>query len=101
MLTVTHLNGPGGPCRCDPLCADPAHLRAMCNRCHLRYDVRLHAAHAYQRRRAGRALGDLFPMPAPQPLAARDRVAQLVEQVPLRYGPLRLVERVPTRSEYL
>lgn len=43
VLTVAHLNGPGGVCQCDPLCADPAHLKAMCQRCHNRYDVPLRA----------------------------------------------------------
>ena len=60
VLTVAHLNAADGPCRCTPLCADPAHLKAMCNRCHLRYDVKLHQANALATRRAGKALGDLF-----------------------------------------
>lgn len=61
VLTVAHLNAPGGPCRCEPLCADPDHLKAMCNRCHLRYDVKQHQSNAYKTRREGKALGDLFP----------------------------------------
>src|SRR5262245_45203479 len=50
--TVAHLNAEGGPCRCDPLCAEPGHVKAMCNRCHLRYDVRLHVRRAAATRRA-------------------------------------------------
>lgn len=60
VLTVAHLNGPDGPCQCDPLCADEAHLKAMCNRCHLRYDVKLHQRNAFLTRREGKAMGDLF-----------------------------------------
>ena len=63
VLTVAHLNGPGGVCRCDPLCADETHVKAMCNRCHLRYDVKLHQRNAFLKRHQGKALGDLF-MPA-------------------------------------
>lgn len=40
VLTTAHL------CKCDPLCADPEHVKAMCNRCHLRVDVELHVKHA-------------------------------------------------------
>lgn len=50
MLTVAHLDYEGGPCRCktaDGLkCSDPEHLKAMCNRCHLRMDVPHHARNA-------------------------------------------------------
>lgn len=60
ILTTAHLNGPDGPCRCEPLCADPAHVKAMCNRCHLRYDVPRHVKRALDTRRAGAALGELF-----------------------------------------
>jgi hypothetical protein len=42
MLTVAHLNAKGGPCACSPLCANPDHVKALCNRCHLRYDVDRH-----------------------------------------------------------
>jgi hypothetical protein len=52
VLTVAHL------CTCKPLCADPAHLKAMCQRCHLRVDVPLHTRHmAESRRKAREALG--------------------------------------------
>ena len=46
MLTTAHLNAPGGPCTCEPLCDDPAHLKQMCQRCHLRYDRPMHIANA-------------------------------------------------------
>ncbi len=42
VLTVAHLNAKGGPCSCAPLCATPDHVKAMCQRCHLRYDVERH-----------------------------------------------------------
>lgn len=55
MLTVAHL------CH-DPSCADESHLRAMCNRCHLRLDTDQHKANA-RRTRARKSgqqwLGDL------------------------------------------
>lgn len=60
VLTVAHLNGPGGVCTCEPLCADPEHVKAMCNRCHLRYDVKLHQRNAFLTRHQGKAAGDLF-----------------------------------------
>ena len=46
VLTVAHLNAKGGPCRCVPLCALPEHVKAMCQRCHLRYDHELHQLNA-------------------------------------------------------
>lgn len=39
ILTVAHLNGRSGPCACDPLCADEAHVKAMCQRCHLSHEI--------------------------------------------------------------
>lgn len=42
VLTVAHLNAKGGPCQCLPLCAIDDHVKAMCNRCHLRYDSDRH-----------------------------------------------------------
>jgi len=50
-LTVAHLNATGGPCQCQPLCAIETHVKAMCNRCHLRYDVKLHVRNAWLGRR--------------------------------------------------
>lgn len=40
VLTTAHL------CACDPPCAVAEHVKAMCNRCHLRIDVPLHVKHA-------------------------------------------------------
>lgn len=53
VLTVAHLDH--APENCDP-----ANLRALCQRCHLRYDAQLHARNAAATRRAARASGDLF-----------------------------------------
>lgn len=66
MLTVAHLDYVGGPCDCHSRtgvkCVNPEHVKAMCNRCHLRMDVPQHKANA-RRRRAREAgqqwLGDL------------------------------------------
>jgi hypothetical protein len=33
ILTTAHL------CKCDPPCANPGHVKAMCQRCHLRVDA--------------------------------------------------------------
>ena len=61
MLTVAHLNARGGPCQCEPHCADPAHLKAMCQRCHLRYDVPRHRMNARTRRAAETGQRSLLP----------------------------------------
>ena len=54
ILTTAHLR------KCEPLCADPRHLIAACNRCHLRIDRVLHAHHAAEhRRRQKEQLGQL------------------------------------------
>ena len=50
MLTVAHLNAPGGPCQCDPHCGNPDHLKAMCQRCHLRYDIERHVESGTRKR---------------------------------------------------
>ena len=44
VLTVAHLDH-------DETSSDPANLRAMCQRCHLTYDARHHAANAAATRR--------------------------------------------------
>jgi len=62
VLTVAHLNAPGGPCACDPLCGDPAHLKAMCQRCHLRYDLALHRRNASATRYRKRNNLELFAL---------------------------------------
>ncbi len=54
ILTVAHLNGPGGICKCSKPCAKKRHLKAMCQRCHLRYDHPLHMANAKATRAAKR-----------------------------------------------
>lgn len=54
VLTTAHL------CNCDPLCGNEDHLKAMCNRCHLRVDVDLHVRNARKKRRARLAVKDLF-----------------------------------------
>ena len=54
ILTTAHL------CACDPLCDNIAHLKAMCNRCHLRLDIKLHTARAAAtRRKKKEAIGQL------------------------------------------
>lgn len=54
VLTTAHL------CDCQPLCAEPGHLAALCNRCHLRVDMELHQRHAAETRRLQReAAGQL------------------------------------------
>jgi 5-methylcytosine-specific restriction endonuclease McrA len=55
VLTVAHLDH--NPSNCDP-----ANLRALCQRCHLRYDAKHHAAEARKTRRARLAVGDLFEL---------------------------------------
>lgn len=54
VLTVAHLNAPGGPCSCEPHCAIPEHVKAMCQRCHLRYDIERHVRHRVEKRDAQR-----------------------------------------------
>ncbi len=51
ILTVAHLDGPGGPCTCPDPCGIDHHLKAMCQRCHLRYDLPRHRANAAETRR--------------------------------------------------
>lgn len=48
VLTTAHLNAEGDICQCDPLCINPDHVLALCQRCHLRYD---HARHMMNSRR--------------------------------------------------
>ena len=54
VLTVAHLNAPGGPCQCEPRCGIDAHVKAMCQRCHLRYDIDRHVMHRTEKRDAER-----------------------------------------------
>ena len=62
VLTIAHLNASGDVCRCDPLCADEAHVLAMCQRCHLRYDVALHVRNSSKRRWAAKGVIEMFPV---------------------------------------
>lgn len=58
VLTVAHV------CDCAPPCADAAHVKAMCNRCHLRTDISLHTRHrAETRRLAQETRGQLSSLP--------------------------------------
>lgn len=54
VLTVAHLNH-------TPEDVRPANLKAMCQRCHLRYDHDHHMKNAAQTRRKGKARAELFP----------------------------------------
>jgi len=45
-LTVAHL------CQCNPICLEPMHVIAACQRCHLRIDRFIHAHHRKERREA-------------------------------------------------
>jgi hypothetical protein len=65
VLTVAHLWR--GPCAdhhaAKVKCGEPDHLKAMCQRCHLAYDLPQHrenAARTRRQRRRERASGDLF-----------------------------------------
>ena len=66
VLTVAHLDGKGGVCKCEQRtgrkCARAAHVKALCQRCHLTYDAERHKFNA-RRTRAARAgqmwLGDI------------------------------------------
>lgn len=53
VLTVAHLDH-------DPRNCDPSNLKALCQRCHLRYDVEHHGQTAAQTRRQGKVVADLF-----------------------------------------
>jgi hypothetical protein len=52
VLTVAHLNHDPADCRDE-------NLKAMCNRCHLRYDTALHVRHAATTRARALAAGTL------------------------------------------
>jgi hypothetical protein len=62
-LTVAHLDADGGPCTCKRdtgiKCAEPTHLKAMCNRCHLRYDAPHHQRNARETRQRKQAVATL------------------------------------------
>jgi hypothetical protein len=54
ILTVAHLDHTPENC-------DPANLKALCQRCHNRYDAKMRAAGIKARRRSQAAAGELFP----------------------------------------
>ena len=54
ILTVAHLDH-------QPENCTDTNLRALCQRCHLRYDAAHHAKNAAQTRRAKKQTGELFP----------------------------------------
>jgi hypothetical protein len=64
VLTVAHLDAEGDVCRClketGEKCGIESHLKAMCNRCHLRYDSKQHQRHAAASRRAKKNNLELF-----------------------------------------
>lgn len=47
VLTIAHLDN-------DPTNNNPDNLRALCQKCHLTYDAKMHAAHAAETRRLQR-----------------------------------------------
>ena len=53
VLTVAHLNHQPMDCRDE-------NLKAMCQRCHLRYDMTHHQLNARRTRRSKKASGELF-----------------------------------------
>ncbi len=53
VLTVAHLDHTPENC-------DPDNLRALCQRCHLRYDAEHHKINRAATRKKGKAKGDLF-----------------------------------------
>ena len=69
VLTVAHLwRGPCWECQQrGVLCAIPEHLAAMCQRCHLRYDIPQHADTSRERR--ARRAGQIY-LPGIEPLHA-------------------------------
>jgi hypothetical protein len=67
VLTVAHLGDPS-----PENCSDD-NLKAMCQRCHLRYDQPLHQRHAAETRRAKKQNYELFAPPsAPHPPANKE-----------------------------
>lgn len=62
MLTVAHLDALGDICRCESAdrrkCAKPAHVAALCQSCHLIYDIERHKFN--RRRNAAAKVGQLW-----------------------------------------
>ena len=65
VLTIAHLWQ--GPCKCDHKCGHLEHLKALCQRCHLRYDLDHHKrrAAATRWRKRTRIQPELFPWECP------------------------------------
>lgn len=59
ILTTAHLCLPED--HNGALCADETHLKAMCQRCHLRYDAALHARNAAETKRKQKEAHGQFP----------------------------------------
>lgn len=79
VLTVAHLDHTPEHCA-------PENLRAWCQRCHLAYDQAHHQGNAYQSRRKGKALGDLFEEEGRSPEVCGQSPPQGLE-VPESRGP--------------
>jgi len=60
-LTVAHL------CDCDPPCLINEHVIACCQRCHLRIDAAMHAAHRLATQRANKHRDHLYFRPHGEP----------------------------------
>jgi len=59
VLTTAHLWQHG--CTCEPVkCANPKHVKAMCQACHLRYDLKHHVRNAARTRRRKKQNLELF-----------------------------------------
>jgi hypothetical protein len=67
ILTIAHLDYPGGPCDCEEQtgrkCGRMDHLKAMCQRCHLRIDTIRHMKNAAATRERKRANGTMELIP--------------------------------------
>lgn len=63
VLTVAHLDHDGGICECEKRtgnkCSNPDHLKALCNRCHLRLDVPRHVRNGKRTREAKKWVNQL------------------------------------------
>lgn len=63
VLTVAHLDHVPENCA-------PENLKALCQRCHLRYDAEHHRKNSHATRRKAKAVGDLLELAAAPPLSA-------------------------------
>lgn len=74
VLTVAHL------CH-ETMCVNEQHVKGLCNRCHLRYDVDLHMLHALESKGQGDSL---------EARAARARQAEQSRKIRESCGPCEL-----------